>query len=140
MTLSPAIQRTASSMSMPMSAPSVMIAVALVSFSSLLLELAMTRLFSVVLFYHFAFFAISVALLGMGSGGVFAHVRRDWLARFDLSTLRGFLCIANSVFTLVALETVPHTPVSFAGTGWNFAKLTLIYLLPPLPFFLTRLF
>ena len=47
-------------MSMPMSAPSVMIAVALVSFSSLLLELAMTRLFSVVLFYHFAFFAISI--------------------------------------------------------------------------------
>src|SRR5258708_2073057 len=139
MTLSPAIQRTASSMSLPMSAPSVMIAVALVSFSSLLLELAMTRLFSVVLFYHFAFFAISVALLGMGSGGVFAHVRRDWLARFDVSTLGVFLCIANSVFTLVALETVLPTPVSLDVTGWNFAKLTVIYLVTAVPFFLTGL-
>jgi len=64
----------------------VVISVALVSFASLLLELALTRLFSVVLFYHFAFFAISVALLGLGSGGVFAHVRRQWLYRFDLGS------------------------------------------------------
>ena len=35
---------------------------ALTSFAALLLELALTRLFSVVLFYHFAFLAISIAL------------------------------------------------------------------------------
>src|SRR5947208_7176448 len=46
--------------------------IGLSSFSALLLELALTRLFSVVLFYHFAFLAISVALLGLGAGGVFA--------------------------------------------------------------------
>ena len=34
----------------------------LTSFAALLLELALTRLFSVVLFYHFAFLAISIAL------------------------------------------------------------------------------
>ena len=43
---------------------------ALSSFAALLLELALTRLFSVVLFYHFAFLAISIALLGLGAGGV----------------------------------------------------------------------
>jgi len=37
---------------------------ALTSFSALLLELALTRLFSVVLFYHFAFLAISIAAAG----------------------------------------------------------------------------
>jgi hypothetical protein len=42
---------------------------ALTSFAALLLELALTRLFSVVLFYHFAFLAISIALLGLGAGG-----------------------------------------------------------------------
>jgi hypothetical protein len=47
---------------------------ALTSFSALLLELALTRLFSVVLFYHFAFLAISIALLGLGAGGVFAYL------------------------------------------------------------------
>src|SRR6476619_1614562 len=83
-----------------MSLRAVMVAVALVSLSSLLLELALTRLFSVVLFYHFAFFAISVALLGLGSGGVFAHIRQEWLARFDMPTLGAWLCLLNSLFIL----------------------------------------
>ena len=47
---------------------------ALTSFAALLLELALTRLFSVILFYHFAFLAISIALLGLGAGGVFAYL------------------------------------------------------------------
>ena len=47
---------------------------ALTSFAALLLELALTRLFSVVLFYHFAFLAISIALLGLGAGGVCAYL------------------------------------------------------------------
>ena len=51
-----------------------MLAVGLMSFSALLLELGLTRLFSVVLFYHFAFLAISVALLGLGAGAVFAFL------------------------------------------------------------------
>src|ERR1700748_122992 len=95
---------------MPLKA--VRLAVALVSMSSLLLELALTRLFSVVLFYHFAFFAISVALLGLGSGGVFAHIRKEWLKRFDMRSLGARLCLLNSVFILGSVEVVLHTPVS----------------------------
>jgi hypothetical protein len=116
-----------------------MLAVALVSLASLLLELALTRLFSVVLFYHFAFFAISVALLGLGSGGVFAHVRREWLERFELRALGSWLCLLNSIFILAAVEVVLHTPVSLEVTGRNFGKLTVIYLAAAVPFFLTGL-
>jgi hypothetical protein len=116
-----------------------MVAVALVSLSSLLLELALTRLFSVVLFYHFAFFAISVALLGLGSGGVFAHIRQKWLARFDMRTLGAWLCLLNSIFILASVEVVLHTPVSLEVTGRNFGKLTIIYLAAAVPFFLTGL-
>jgi hypothetical protein len=117
----------------------IMLAVALVSLSSLLLELALTRLFSVVLFYHFAFFAISVALLGLGSGGVFAHIRQEWLARFDMPTLGAWLCLLNSIFILCSVEVVLHTPVSLEVTGRNFGKLTIIYLAAAVPFFLTGL-
>jgi hypothetical protein len=117
----------------------VVLAVALVSFSSLLLELALTRLFSVVLFYHFAFFAISVALLGLGSGGVYAHIYREWLERFDVRTLGSRLCLLNSILLLVVLEIVLHTPVSLEVTGRNFGKLTIIYLAAAIPFFLTGL-
>ncbi|PYP93287.1 MAG: hypothetical protein DMG65_01240 [Candidatus Angelobacter sp. Gp1-AA117] len=122
-----------------MSAGTVLVAVALVSFASLLLELAMTRLFSVVLFYHFAFFAISIALLGLGSGGVFAHVRRQWLSRFEMPRLGSWLCGLNSIFILVALEVVLHIPVSLEVNGRNFGKLTIIYLVTALPFFFTGL-
>jgi len=122
-----------------MSQPAIIAAVALVSFASLLLELAMTRLFSVVLFYHFAFFAISVALLGLGSGGVFAHVKREWLGGFSLRTLGARLCLLNSLVILVALEVVLHTPVALLVNGRNFAKLTLIYLITAVPFFFTGL-
>ena len=66
--------------------------VGLASFASLLLELALTRLFSVVLFYHFAFLAISIALLGLGAGGVFAYLRRQWLARWTVRRLGAWLC------------------------------------------------
>jgi hypothetical protein len=117
----------------------VLLAVGLVSFASLLLELALTRLFSVVLFYHFAFFAISVALLGLGSGGVFAHIRCDWLGRFQISRLGAVLCILNAVCILLAVEVVLHTPVSLEVTGANFGKLTIIYLAAAVPFFFTGL-
>src|ERR1700757_4274475 len=103
---------------------STMLAVVLVSLSSLLLELALTSLFSVALFYHFAFFAISVALLGLGWGGVFAHVRRQWLNRFDLGSLGAVVCILNAVSIPGVLWVVLHTPVSLAVTGANFGKLT----------------
>ena len=58
------------------------------SFAALLLELGLTRLFSVVLFYHFAFLAISIALLGLGAGAVFAYLRRQWLERWSISASR----------------------------------------------------
>ncbi len=61
--------------------------VSLTSFGALLLELSLTRLFSVILFYHFAFLAISVALLGLGAGGVFAYLGRVWLARYRTDSI-----------------------------------------------------
>src|SRR5215467_8206344 len=125
--------------SVQMSLRTVMLAVALVSLASLLLELAMTRLFSVVLFYHFAFFAISVALLGLGSGGVFAHLWRAWLQRFEIRRLATWLCLMNSICILAAVEVVLHMPVSLEVTGRNFGKLTIIYLSAAVPFFLTGL-
>src|SRR6185437_5574168 len=123
----------------PMPLRAIMLAVALVSLASLLLELALTRVFSVVLFYHFAFFAISVALLGLGSGGVFAHIRQEWLTRFSMRSLGAWLCLLNSIFILCSVEVVLHTPVSLAVTGRNFGKLTIIYLAAAVPFFLTGL-
>jgi spermidine synthase len=110
-----------------------------VSFSTLLLELAATRLFSVILFYHFAFLAISVALLGLGAGGVFAHLRREKLARHGTRALAVRLCALNAVVTVAVLEAVLHLPISLDVSPVNFLKLTVLYLVTAIPFFLTGL-
>src|SRR5205807_3390596 len=113
--------------------------VALTSFSALLLELALTRLFSVVLFYHFAFLAISIALLGLGAGGVFAYLLKSRLARFSTRALAASLCMVNSVLVLLVLEIVLHVPVALTVTGKNFLHLSVLYLSAAVPFFLTGL-
>ena len=58
------------------SAPRHLAGVALVSATLLMTELALTRIFSVVMYYHFAFLAISIALFGLSASGVFAYVTR----------------------------------------------------------------
>jgi hypothetical protein len=128
--LSPVTQRTD---------PALLAAISLTSFSALLLELALTRLFSVVLFYHFAFLAISVALLGLGAGGVFAYLWRNWLTRFATRPLAATLCTINAVAIFLALEVVLHVPVSLELTRWNLARLTALYLASAVPFFFTGL-
>jgi spermidine synthase len=114
-------------------------AIALASFSALLLELALTRLFSVVLFYHFAFLAISIALLGLGAGGVFAHLWKPRLSAFPTRTIAAFASALNAALIPVVLVIVLHVPVSLRLTGGNFLRLTVIYTCTAVPFFLTGL-
>ena len=116
-----------------------LVGLGLTSFAGLLLELALTRLFSVVLFYHFAFLAISIALLGLGAGGVFAYLLKSRLARFPTRTLAARLCIINSVLVLLVLEIVLHVPVALTVTGKNFLHLSALYLAAAVPFFMTGL-
>src|SRR5918997_3500910 len=59
----------------------VTVGVGLVAACTLALQVLLTRLFSAVLFYHFAFFSISLALLGTGAGALLIYLRPDWFAR-----------------------------------------------------------
>ena len=113
--------------------------IGLSSFAALLLELALTRLFSVVLFYHFAFLAISIALLGLGAGGVVAHLRKTWLAQFETRKLASRLCAFNALSLIVVLEVVLHVPVSLELSRANFLKLSALYISAAIPFFFTGL-
>ena len=80
----------------------VYLCVALTTLATLLLELSLTRIFSVVFYYHFAFLAISIALFGLGVGGVFSYV---------VAGLEGARCSAK----LGRLSAVN----SLAGGGWR---------------------
>jgi predicted membrane-bound spermidine synthase len=57
------------------------IAVFLITLSGLILEVGLTRIYSASIWYHFAFVAISVALLGWGLGGFTIHLMKQWLGK-----------------------------------------------------------
>ncbi|MGI0048565.1 MAG: hypothetical protein ACREAW_03400, partial [Nitrososphaera sp.] len=56
------------------------------SLSTILMELALTRVFSIVLWYDYAFMAISVAFFGLGIGSLVIHIQKDsakWKSRYE---------------------------------------------------------
>ena len=114
--------------------------VLVMSFSSLVLELSLTRVFSVILFYHFAFLAISVALLGLGAGGVFAYLRQSWLSQWSIRQLGAALGLINAAAILLVLEFDLHIKADLGLTWRNFGRISAIYVSSALPFFLTGLF
>ena len=107
----------------------VYLCISLTTLASLLLELSLTRVFSVVFYYHFAFLAISIALFGLGAGGVFSYVVAGWKA--PLFARLGRLSAINSLLVIIALTVLlgeAHDP-----SGWDLA---LVYFTSALPFFL----
>jgi len=110
--------------------PQVYLSVALTTAATLLLELSLTRIFSVVFHYHMAFLAISIALFGLGAGGVFSYVVAGWKA--PLFTKLGRLSALNSALVILALVVVLGQRSS-PGT-W---ALALIYFTTALPFFVS---
>jgi hypothetical protein len=80
------------------------LAVACVAASTLLLEITLTRLFSVLLLNHFSFFAVGLAMSGLAFGGL-------WMSRWriDLATDRAYaarlaaLALLCSVASLAGL-------------------------------------
>ena len=112
----------------PTTWPQVYLCVALTTMATLLLELSLTRIFSVVFYYHFAFLAISIALFGMGAGGVFSYLVAGWKA--PLFTRLGRLSAVNSLLVvgaLIGLLAQPNNP-----SNWDLA---LVYFTTALPFF-----
>jgi spermidine synthase len=108
--------------------------VCLTSFAALLLELCLTRLFSVVLFYHFAFLAISVALLGLGAGGVLAHLQRERLRRWDSRELGGRLCLFSAIVIFLLLQIILHTSVSLHLSAASSRAMAVLYVAAMIPF------
>lgn len=113
--------------------------VGLLSLAVMAAEIVLTRLFSVVLWYHFAFFAISVALLGLGAGAALVHLFRDRLlaARGPGLLCAGALITAGSLLWL-DLSLLTSAPDWFASRMFFAAltpKLLGLFAQTTLPFF-----
>lgn len=69
----------------------------LTALEGLVLEIAITRIFSAAIWYHFAFVAVSVALVGLGSSGLLVHyrlkkIKENWAADITIASSIG-ICI-----------------------------------------------
>lgn len=96
--------------------------------ATLVLELSLTRIFSVVFYYHFAFLAISIALFGLGAGGVFSYVAAAKTT--NIYRRLGFLAVAVSIVTVMSLWII------LTRSELSNATLALIYFTSALPFLL----
>ncbi len=94
-----------------------------------MLELALTRIFSVVFYYHLAFLAISIALFGLGAGGVFSYVVAGWGG--NVFRRIGMLSAANSGAVVLSLWFLLTRP----GPADN-ATLASVYIASSIPFVL----
>jgi predicted membrane-bound spermidine synthase len=101
----------------------------MLSISVLLFELALTRIFSIVLWYDYAFMAISVAFFGLGIGSLLIHILKNKIKREKLASkiLQTTIIFAVSVpiFLLVIGHIIPP----------NIYFIYLFYLASSIPFF-----
>jgi len=98
-------------------------------------ELSLTRIFSVTMYYHFAFMAISIALFGLSASGVYVFLLQDRWRRISTERLLAWHALAFGVGTLVALAVLVRMRVGLNYTPSNIARMSAMYMLSALPFF-----
>jgi predicted membrane-bound spermidine synthase len=102
----------------------------------LALQLALTRLFSATMHYHFAFLAISLALFGSGAAGVFVYAVDARLRRGSPARQLSACATLAALATPLALVVVLANPVSSQEAGLGvLARLAVVYTAAALPFF-----
>ena len=114
---------------------------ALLSAAALAFEVTLTRLFSVTQWYHFAFLAVSVALLGYGASGTVLSLVPRWV---KLPTIRraSAFAILFALSVLGAYLSLNHLPFDSYRIAWERSQLLyllLYYLALTAPFFFSGL-
>lgn len=119
--------------------PQVYITLFLVTTATLLFELSLTRLFSVVMYYHFAFLAISLAMFGLGASGLWLYFRRRRHSLENLSRDLTLLTAGFAFTAVIAIVTALSLPITINYSSGNVIRLVVVYLACVLPFFFSGL-
>lgn len=111
-------------------------AVALISAAALAYEIVLMRLFSIMLWHHFAYMIISLALLGWGaSGAVLTLAQRAVQRRFaPLFCVSAAAFGAGAVGCFLLAQRVPFNPLELLWDPRQPAYLLAVFLLLLLPF------
>lgn len=79
------------------------------SFGVLSFEISLTRIFSIILDYHYTFLVVSLALFGLGLGGVATHYLSRKTVQDNFSRL-GILAIAFSLLMIILTLIIASNP------------------------------
>ena len=113
------------------------IAIGLLSACVLAYEVLLTRLFSIVLWHHFAYMIISAAMLGYGASGTVLTLLKEKIAphfgAVYLTAAAALAVLMPAAFLLA--QQVPFNPLELLWDNTQPAKLLAVYLLMMLPFF-----
>ena len=113
------------------------IAIGLLSACVLAYEVLLTRLFSIVLWHHFAYMIISAAMLGYGASGTALALLKEKIiphvGTVYVMAATGMAFLMPAAFLLT--QQVPFNPLELLWDKTQLAKLLAIYLLMMLPFF-----
>lgn len=107
----------------------------LVSAALLLLELLLTRIYSVTMYYHLAFMVVSVAMMGLGTSGVWITVRPDRFPPERDARQLPLACLTFAISSVVAVGVAFRVPISLEATPADWLRLGLVYALCVVPFF-----
>ncbi len=107
----------------------------LISFTTLALEITLTRILSVTTWYHLAFFAVSTAMLGMTSGAVTVYLKPHWFSEQKLSSSAAKACIGYALVTPVSLFLLCLLPIVLATPVMCFIALCLTTAACAMPFY-----
>jgi hypothetical protein len=101
--------------------------------AALVLQVALTRVFSLLIWYHFAFLAVALALLGFTSGGLLVQARPD-LAASPGQRARLSLYFAASIPAMLGMLAVLPLGSSVLESASQFALFLLMLLALLVPF------
>jgi spermidine synthase len=113
-----------------------------VSAATLLLELALTRVLSVAMWYHFGFLVISTALLGFGVAGVALSLWPGFRERAPLDTTLSLLSLGFGATTFLSYwltQKIVFDPFDVVAHRSQLLLAPLYYLIITIPFFFSGL-
>ncbi len=108
-------------------------AVAAASMATVALELALTRIYSVTMYYHFAFLAISIALLGLATAGTTIYLLPRVFTPARTARLASVFMIGFALSTVWALAAAIGSPIGLADWTSNLGKLAHTYVATAAP-------
>lgn len=106
-----------------------------VTAATLMFQVIETRILSVILWYHLAFFAISMAMFGLTAGAVWVYIRGERYSSQTLSYDLGYFSTIFAVTTVLslALQLSLALTITFSLTG--LAVMVLLAVIMAVPYF-----